>query len=114
MSVIRITLIGINGNNWPQLSSCFFFLGGVYVVIPDNSDLNDYQRPGKYYVPSESHAQTIDNLPIALGGTLIVIKLGARYLQIYFCNNSSFYNIYLRRINGNETSDWFVISGTKT
>ncbi len=42
------------------------------IRIPNNSDLNDYMINGIYNVPAGASAQTIANVPQAIGGNLIV------------------------------------------
>lgn len=53
---------------------CIYGLGGL-PSIPYNADLNDYKTPGAYGITSNSHAETISNLPSGMkAGKLIVYQ----------------------------------------
>ena len=43
-------------------------------LIPEGSDLNDYIKPGNYYVPNTEYAKTIINAPLENSFMLTIIK----------------------------------------
>lgn len=69
-------------------------------AIPENDDLNDYISEGVFYVPSNSVAETISNIPVSSAGKLIVMNrdTGARLFQIYISSEN---NIYMRAMDNN-------------
>lgn len=56
---------------WQKIKSNFF--PGTK-LIPENSDLNDYTTPGVYYCPGNAGAKTIDNMPVHLAFSLMVLR----------------------------------------
>ena len=56
---------------WEKIKSNFF--PGTK-LIPGNSDLNDYRTPGAYYCPGNAGAETIDNVPVHLAFSLMVLR----------------------------------------
>lgn len=61
--------------------------------IVSNSDLNNYQTGGTYYVINNGTAETISNIPIANSGKLIVLEIDIndgtkRQEQIYITNTN--------------------------
>ena len=79
-------------------------------AIPANSDLDDYKTEGVYFVADTGTAETIDNIPVAGAGKLIVMDrdTGARIFQIYIASKD---NIYIRDMNNDSVfSAWKNIS----
>lgn len=56
---------------WEKIKSNFF--PGTK-LIPGNSDLNDYTTPGVYYCPSNTTTNTIENMPVHLAFSLMVLQ----------------------------------------
>lgn len=56
---------------WEKIKSNFF--PGTK-LIPTNADLNDYTTPGVYYCQSTAVAETIDNMPVHLASSLMVLR----------------------------------------
>jgi len=56
---------------WEKIKSNFF---PATKEIPANADLNDYTTPGVYNCPLDRMAQTIDNMPVHLAFSLMVLR----------------------------------------
>ncbi len=69
-------------------------------VIPDNSDLNDYTKPGNYTCVGSGSAATMTNCPLTSAGfRLEVIEINAgKQIQILFSDGNDA-SIYYRRNN---------------
>lgn len=80
--------------------------------IPDNSDLDTYTTAGNYRVISDASGATIDNLPLALCGKVIVFDNGNGGIeQFYLANHSP--RIYTRTKFGNDAwSNWLEITAS--
>lgn len=72
------------------------------IRIPNNSNLNDYMISGVYNVPAGASAQTMSNVPQAIGGNLVVepqtqyytrqryiTTAGNEYVRVYDANNGT-------------------------
>lgn len=51
--------------------------------IPNNSDINSYKTPGKYYSSSTSATSTMSNAPVTGGFSLFVTILGFDWINQY-------------------------------
>lgn len=51
--------------------------------IPNNSDINSYKTPGKYFSSSTSATSTMSNAPVTGGFSLFVIILGYDWINQY-------------------------------
>lgn len=52
-------------------------------TIPNNSDINNYKTPGKYYSSSTSTTSTMSNAPVTGGFSLFVVILGFDWINQY-------------------------------
>lgn len=60
-------------------------------VIPNSTDIDSVVTPGTYIIPLSTNAETMTNLPIAIGGRLVVMETttsGNRLAQLYITNTS--------------------------
>ena len=82
------------------------FLG---IDIPDNADLDTYITAGNYRVVSDASGETIDNLPLALCGKVVVFNNGNGGIeQFYFANHSP--RIFVRTKFGSDAwSSWLEL-----
>ena len=64
-----------------QIAAINIFPNGTR--IPDNSDVNSYMTPGKYYSPSTTTTSTMSNAPVAGGFSLLVVINGADWVNQY-------------------------------
>lgn len=89
-------------------TSDFLSLSNNGTQIPDNSDLNSYITPGKYYVSNGASANTLSNTPTITGGfTMFVLKRtdGTQRTQIIYMNSSGACDQYIRNHDTN-THNW--------
>lgn len=89
-------------------TSDFLSLSNYGTQIPDNSDLNSYITPGKYYVSNGTSANTLSNAPTITGGfTMFVLERtnGPQRTQIIYMNNSGACDQYIRNHDTN-THNW--------
>lgn len=89
-------------------TSDFLSLSNNGTQIPDNSDLNSYITPGKYYVSNGTSANTLSNAPTITGGfTMFVLERtnGPQRTQIIYMNNSGACDQYIRNHDTN-THNW--------
>ena len=89
-------------------TSDFLSLSNNGTQIPDNSDLNSYITPGKYYVINSTSANTLSNAPTITGGfTMFVLERtnGTQRTQIIYMNNAGACDQYIRNHDTN-TQNW--------
>lgn len=89
-----------SGGIYADLLSNVLRLDRTATSIPSNSDLNNYTTAGNYYVLSNATAQTIEHMPVAAPGKLIVFYTtsSANFYQVYI--GSGTVAIYYRRTTG--------------
>lgn len=92
-----------------QLDAIDWF--GTGISIPNNSDLNNYTTPGKYYVGSTSSAATITNAPVTNTNYSLYVftRTNSKSITqlIIGLNNK----IYLRSATANgDLSEWMSIA----
>lgn len=84
------------------------------IAIPENSDLNDYITPGRYYIGNSDIAETIKNNPYSgIGTDLLVIgeyNSTGYITQIMRCSNDGVMLARCRSSSGS-WADWKVIAG---
>lgn len=84
------------------------------IAIPENSDLNDYITPGRYYIGNSDIAETIENNPYSgIGTDLLVIgeyNSTGYITQIMRCSNDGVM-LARRWSSSGSWSDWKVIAG---
>lgn len=89
---------------------------GVGIVIPDNSDLNNYKTPGSYYVGNSASAATIVNIPLGGSGFRLIVRntsAGNRYRQEFIKPNNP-ETLYVRHFTTSGTwSPWYKFEGTE-
>lgn len=83
-------------------------------TIPEYADFDTYLEEGVHKVSSVSTAETIQNIPLAVGGKLIVLStnLVGRYFHIYLANTPKA-NIYVRFYNGSVWNKWDLLAHGK-
>lgn len=88
---------------------------GSGILIPDNSDLNDYTTGGKYY-GGNSAGNTVLNLPVQNGNfniTLTVKRVtpSATIQFLKVCNIANDPYIYIRRRTTSTWQSWYRFEG---
>ena len=82
-------------------------------IIPPNSNLNDYTRPGVYRIESSSEASTIENLPdgVSTGCRIEVSVAGSGWIRqrLYPNNNTKIY-IRVTANNYSFSNPWYVLT----
>ena len=87
----------------------FELLAENVTTIPDNSNLNSYTTPGNYAVTNNAHAATMTNLPVPVGGKLVVMNVNNNnnFAQIYIAANAETNaRIFVRYYVGESWTDW--------
>lgn len=64
-----------------QMANINFFSRGT--LIPNNSDMDNYKTPGKYYSPATANTSTMSNTPVTGGFSLMVIINGQDWINQY-------------------------------
>ena len=73
--------------------------------ITTGTDLNDMKTTGVYYIADDAIASSLENLPLALCGKVLVSDNGnGGYYQIYFPNHSP--RIFMRTYWSSAWSEW--------
>lgn len=91
------------GGKVSTLSSQLFINKGDSIV--ENTNLNDMQTIGVYYIPTDTVASSLTNLPLELCGKILISDNGNNGLsQIYIANHSP--RIFTRTLFDNVWSSW--------
>lgn len=76
-------------------------------VIPNNTNLNNLETPGVYYISSASSAQTLTNCPAEVAFTMLVMKKAESVgNQIIFAVGIGSGNIFARTKTTNGWQAW--------
>ena len=105
--------VGESWTDWQYLvqsaGTKFELLAENVTTIPDNSNLNSYTTPGNYAVTNNAHAATMTNLPVPVGGKLVVMNVNNNnnFAQIYIAANAETNaRIFVRYYVGESWTDW--------
>lgn len=91
-----------------ELSNITF---GTGAIIPENSDLDDYNAPGVYSCMTKAMSQTLSNAPVEAAFRLEVKRTASvRCIQFLYPNVST--PIMYLRTNTGSWSSWYSYSGT--
>lgn len=88
----------------------FSLLGTDGLPVKSNTDLNDYNTYGNFFVASSDLAQTLENCPTTIGGRLTVMTFSGSQttiLQAYFSTAGS---IYWRSYSSGSWKAWERVS----
>ena len=87
------------------------------IEIPEDADLDDYDEPGVYYVPSYAVGLTVKNVPLFIDSSFLLAVLNSRAAsntntykrQILFANKFGTSSIYTRQKNASGYGKWQLL-----
>ena len=96
------------------LTGALYPEGGIEPVqIPSNTNLNNYQKPGYYFNPSNASVATIANTPSNFAFSLSVLK-NAGVTQVFYEYRTGYYNIYIRNYYNGTWDTWKSLATTES